>query len=528
MADLTYWISLLAWNILLLAAVTALSSRCKTKLWQRFWPLLTTVVQGIPIIGFVIFGGYLLKQNLQPAGFFWCGLILLIGYIIGVVVVFKNTAISPDSNRPIAAAWPRLRLWAAFGILLAVNLTCLEIIQLNAMNDLSAARTMATTELLNLMPPKVPDHLNARPVYEEAFRIFTSGKNLPEWFHDDPTSDFDPTHPRVAVFLEQQRDVLSKAKQAAGIPAYCPEINSMNYMEWPMVNFASYRNLARLLSLDALLQANSGDIKGAGETLEAIRKMSIHLDRAPFLISFVIANVIDEIRVRCLEYILSQAPELKEELATFPIKPRPTNLQRVSNALRLETLGQLQGFTIMAASNNMYLLSSKKGPEPRQPTGRTKMWRAFFMQSDLRAARDIIAGNLSRKVTTYSELEANLETISRAKESGQMGIFTSIGMSSYSAFVARAKYRDAYEGLADLALAAAAYKKMTGHYPEMADALLPQYIEHMPADPFDGQALKIDPTDCGIDIHTIDPELPALPGLGVKGAVHFHLEDCRQ
>jgi len=522
--ELFYWVSFLAWNLLLLAVITAMAARCKSKFWKRFWPGLATVLQGLSAIVFVFGGTHFLKQKLQPQSFFWYSLLFMTGYLAGAVVILKIGSQGSGSDKPAAAAWPRLKLTAAFAVLLAMNLGCLEIAQLNAMNDLLVTRTTATAELMNLMPPKVPDHLNARLVYEEAFERFPSRKDLPEWFHDVPTSDFDPTHPGVVDFLEQHRDVLSLAIRAAGMPAYCPEINSMNYVEWRMVNFGMYRNLARLMCLDAVLQANTGNFTGAGETLAAIRNMSIHLDKAPFLVSFAISNVIDEIRVKSLAYILSNTSNPMEGFTAFPIKTRPINLQRVASALRLETLGQLQGFTIIAAANKIRMLPSEEGTEPRQPTGRTKFWRAFFMQSDLRAARDIIAGNLNREFKSYADLEASLEKIQQAYESGQMGIFTSISTISYSGFVVRAKYRDAYEGLADLALGAAAYKNTTGHYPEAADDLVPQYIEKIPMDPFDGQALKINLTDDGIDLHTAEPEAFDIPGLKNRGAIHFRIE----
>jgi hypothetical protein len=49
---------------------------------------------------------------------------------------------------------------------------------------------------------------------------------------------------------------------------------------------------------------------------------------------------------------------------------------------------------------------------------------------------------------------------------------------------------DALHRLAQLAVAAEAYRTKTGTLPERSDDLTPEYVVRIPADPFDGQPLR--------------------------------------
>ena len=179
-----FWITLLFWNLLLIGCVMAFASGCRLTFWRRFWPLLIALVQCLFFTGIVLAGANLLKNNQQPKSFFWYGLLLFIIYLAGTAVVLKKGMRTATLDKPAAAAWPRLKLAAAFGIVWVLNLFCLEFMQLNVMNDLAMARTAATANLLNLMPPKIPDAFNARPDYEKAIKALPKGKDLPNWFQD--------------------------------------------------------------------------------------------------------------------------------------------------------------------------------------------------------------------------------------------------------------------------------------------------------------------------------------------------------
>ncbi len=82
----------------------------------------------------------------------------------------------------------------------------------------------------------------------------------------------------------------------------------LQFLEWPILNYSYYRNLAMLAGLDSRYKMLSGDLLGAFRVLASIKAMAEHLRSYPTLISFMMASAIDGIRVDNLEYILAHTP----------------------------------------------------------------------------------------------------------------------------------------------------------------------------------------------------------------------------
>ena len=59
----------------------------------------------------------------------------------------------------------------------------------------------------------------------------------------------------------------------------------------------------------------------------------------------------------------------------------------------------------------------------------------------------------------------------------------------------------------NLAFAASAYQADHGNYPESIEALAPQYIAAIPADPFSGKPLKLASVEGGLILYSVGPDL---------------------
>jgi len=521
MSDYLHWLTPLAVTLLFVATVTALASRCSRPRWQRFWPNLTAVLILIGNAVTLGCGIYLLKENLQPKCLFWYGLFQTIGYIIGVAIVLKLGLSGLSAGAARARYWPRARLAGAFVLMFIVHMLVFDMMQLKSMVSLANIRIGATCSIINLLPPQIPDALNARPVYEKAAHVLSGDKQLPDWFSDSLRADFDPASEKTTVFLAECQEVFTLVRQAAAMPGYSLDLENIDFFEWPIPKYAQYRNLALLLSLSARNRALSGGPAGALQDLAAMEAMAGHLRSYPTPISFVMAVAIEEIRISSLEYILARTSALAADAIRIPRTSRASVLNTFLKMLRVETQGQLQGFTVMAATSDIYATVNSSETVFKNATPVTKMWRIFFLPSELKAAKDIIAERLSRPAKTYSEVLANIKAVEEARQAGEMGILTSIASPSYTRYLENAMRHDARCGLSELALAATAYKAVKGEYPSLVEDLVPDFIDRIPPDPFDGQSLKLRHVDGGIELYSAEPAQD-LASDG-KEAVRFYL-----
>lgn len=511
------WITSLACYFLIVATIASLASRCKKPFWRRFWPILAGILTFFSSAAMAGIGGYILKVNLQPKWLFWYGLSQTIVYLIGVIIILKRGLKGITSEEHRARLWPRARLAAAFGLVLFSYIVTLNFIEMRILVDLANIRTETTSRIISLLPGPLPDGFNAHLVYEETTHALGPRDDLPDWFQDSHKPDFNPTSEKVTRLLTKHKGLLSTLHRAASLPTYGLKVDVSNFYEWPIPNYLNYRAFAKLLNLAARHKALSGDPSGALRDLSMIEGMAEHLRSFPILISFMMARAVDEIRVQGLEYILAYTSDLPVSQIDLPVITHTSVLNSFLNAHRLEAQGHLQFFTKISALSDIFSGYYSTGVWP------SKIWRVFFLPSDLKAAKDIIAYGMSKPAKTYEEAKKNIETITKAKESGKLGIFTAIAVpKNYSGFAIRSMIYDAQRGLSDLALAATAYKVAKGDYPAKLKDLVPKYLVKIPLDPFDDQPLKLKLIEGGLDLYSSGPS-PKSKSIINKGPIHFYL-----
>ena len=81
------WISHVGFGLFLVAAATAVSSRCKRLLWRRCWPIFSSIFVFILFIPLILAGYHVMTDNFQPKWLFWYGLSEMIVSIIGLIII---------------------------------------------------------------------------------------------------------------------------------------------------------------------------------------------------------------------------------------------------------------------------------------------------------------------------------------------------------------------------------------------------------------------------------------------------------
>jgi hypothetical protein len=524
MSYVVLWLAHLTFSVLLVATVVALASRCKKPRWRRFWPILVTVLVSLPLLIAAITGGFLLVKRIQPTWLFGYGLSQIIVYLALVVITLKRGLRGYRSEDQQARHWPRTRLAMASLLVLIIYFGTLNFIEVRGMVEMANVRTEATAKITSLLPATLPDTFNAHPSYEQAIRILGPRNKLPDWFGEESDKPyFDPASEQVETFLSNHQTAIAKTRRAVSLPGYSIAVDASDFFNSPIPRYSGYLDLARVLSLSARAEALSGNPTAALQDLAIIEGMSEHLRSFPLLISLVVAGAVEQIRVQGLEDVLSHSPDLAPGLIDLPVALHPSVINSLLKTQRMEAYAILQIMAKTMFSDDLFV-SGGILPDVGH-TGQAilaKLWRVFFLPSELKGTKGIIAYRMAKPEQSYADILNNWKAIDEALKSGELGIIAAIATPSLSAYVTRTMRYEALTRLADTAMAAAAFKAANGSYPASLEDLVPDYLDQIPVDPFDLEPLKLRSIDGGLDLYSVGADLNSLPSRST-GPIHFYL-----
>jgi hypothetical protein len=531
------WLGILAGFLLLDAFLIAVASHSGKRFVRVGLPGLIGIPY-LPIAAAALLTGWMYFENVGPRWTFWYALSLPIAGFIGFIVIdrkgMKRSSIKEEPKerswlqkimgflRPKreaqVPAWPRLKLSGAFLIVSIITVVTYLYMDNSALEEIARFRTETTTQLQQMMPPRSPDAQNARLVYEQAFKSLGVGKDLPKWLDHTPA---DVSRQELADFVGKNKKTLDLVYKGAALPNLSHDVDMAKpAYEWPIPQFSDYRSIARLLYHSACLKADAGDAVGALKDLAVIETMSNHLRTVPSLI-WVIAVGIDNIRVQGFEHLLSRLPDRSLKHAS-PVKAHTTALDTIYRAMRFEFVVISQGFYFSAANDfgkKMYT----GGEEETSPQWALSLYRIFFLAGDMKAeqAQNSI---MAKPVRTYEELNRNnMEANQAAKSTGGTLKTLLAGYPEYTSYIHLTMAYEARQGLADLALAMTAYKAAKGRYPEKLDELVPDHIDRIPKDPFDGKPLKMKPVKGGLELYSTASHPEIKPSGGMQNPINFYL-----
>lgn len=517
------WISYVGFGLLLVAAVIALASPCKRLLWRSFWPIVAGILAALPILGGGWFGYTLLTNNFQPKWLFWYCLSIFITCIIGTIIILirglKGSA--GEEQRTKTWAWPAALAGASF----FVFTTTLNIADMRVMDRLADMKHSAGAKIQDGLPAKLPKFLNAHFVYEEAVRAFVPDKDIPGWFGESGSPNFIVSSTEIQDFITEHKDVLEILRKAKSTPGYSPPVDTSFYMGSPVPNYRLYRIVADFISVYARSLIEKGDISGALNELDTIERMANHLRSWPQLISVMIAQELESIRCSALECVLAHGSYASGAFMHLPVRADQSILEDFVVSLRMEAYGFMQGFAAnVSLSDFSEMFSLIEIPEYPSicPKFSAQCYRVFCGPREMKALIERYVHTITENAESYEELEANLKSLSDAAESNEMGIMMTLLVPDYSFYVSRAMTFDVYRGLCDLALAMSGYRAKNNAYPAALEELVPEYIDRIPVDPFDGKPLKMKSVDGGLDIYSVG-SLKEEDKHGKVEPIHFYL-----
>jgi hypothetical protein len=505
------WIELLIVGLLLYAALMAVAA-------GRHWAVRALLFVPDLIFFLVLCGlcaataAYKYALHIEQS---WFGYMvsLLIAYVIGAVVIDRVGWRRQAGMLRAAAAWPRGRLVLSLITAVAVLAMTLWNMDLEARTEAAVVRMQAGAMMLSVAPPNIPDSQNAALLYENAFERLKTDKELQDPHSEFHTGDPDPQGKLVADLLNRQSVTLKLLRQAAALPGCQFDHNfARPSVEIILPELNSARTAAQLLKFESDRETALGNAQAAVDDINAIFALGRGVRQQPIILSMFVAYSLDALGESALPNLL---PILRnaQELSAIQIGDVGTEMRTLKRSMQGEEAYGLSMFAnfasggrglpdLMPAGNQSVNLLSQLSLES---VGEFVM-RVFFLHSDMRGYEQLMEGYQQWATRPYYSVgkevrETELNKIRRA------GLLTSIVAPALGHVMEQAALAEARHDSAVIAVALAHYRLDHGNLPPSLNALVPQYIDDVPADPFDGKPMRfvLHGPDCVI--YSIGPDL---------------------
>jgi hypothetical protein len=357
----------------------------------------------------------------------------------------------------------------------------------------------------------VPDEENS------ALVIVATKAALPaRWRHELIEADLREAVPPVLLTAEQRGSLeavlqnadaaLVQARKLIGMPRGRHPIQyKPDFVSTLLPTVQDTREVASLLALDTLRRVQNGDGKGALESCLAILNAGRSLGDEPCLICQLVREACRLEAAQAIERTLALSESPSQNLA---------DLQRALLAEEEEPLllYGLRGERAGIDSFIQFLLSTSD----RQKYLRDIAGMSNTEPTPVQVIQLSLPGSLTSNRAAFLKYANRLVEAARLSETEQVARLAEVEASKgQQPFLLRLLHPFAlnvglrhHRGKATLrasaaALAAERYRQATGRWPETLAALVPEYLARVPADPRDGQPLRLRRFDGGIVIYSV-------------------------
>ncbi len=459
-----------------------------------------------------------------------------------------NQSVLVDMNQKATQPWRR-RWWLRYivGILLLV-VACIASIGRNLAyqhNQAVKAVETAVAELDRTDPGwRLQDIEAARAVVpegENSAEVIARVKPLlPLGWPPRPLSDLAPQQPQEQFsdeYAELVRNettalasAIAEARKIADMPnGRSPITYQRNILNTLLPHLDHARKVTFLLELDAMAQAQDGDMKGAFRSCHAMLNAARSVGDEPLMISQLVRVACIALTMHATQRTLAQGQPDTEDLARLQQAledeerfPRLSTCFRGERAFMHEQFDAIESGDVAIAdlgthralrSESVFGFAERDLVRNEHPTMLT-LWGHAVQIATLPS---------TQRAGAIEELNADMRA--------QGGTLTRLFWPKLSVIEDAAKRADGSTRCAITALAAERYRQDHGAFPEDLAQLVPHYLQAIPLDPQDSKPLRYYVLEdrvvifslCRVSTAFYDPDAPSPPGVGVA----FHLFDVK-
>ncbi|MBI5091089.1 MAG: hypothetical protein HZB26_01435 [Candidatus Hydrogenedentes bacterium] len=346
-------------------------------------------------------------------------------------------------------------------------------------------------------------------------------------------------------FTDEARPLIQEIRRLANLGGPAIELDYSKGGAIELPHLAPLRTCARLLGIDADVQAQQGNYEEAAEDILASFKLGNAIKDEPILISQLFRCAMDGITYAGVQEALPQ-DGLDPELARRVIETagRAEAHQNFAESFTLEAMIGLEHFERFRDGNTESLLYHDRtqsmldiwGVLPENRAGQRIFVTAY--------SSVIVRPWLNMDETTYSE------TIPRIQEAAQLPydqalpvmqqieqdiadlphtrVLTRTLLPDLTRRIAAQARDEAFLALTRVGLALELYHAQNGAYPTSLDAIAPILGGHVPVDPFTGQPLGYKPSGQSFVLYSVGQDLVddgGKPGYNDGGGLDYRTGD---
>jgi len=310
------------------------------------------------------------------------------------------------------------------------------------------------------------------------------------------------TRKLVQEFLAENKETLEILHELVGMEHGRYPVDLSLGLEALMPYLAEIRDLARLLSLDALWYAEENDAEAAVKSTLAVFGLAGSLADEPLITSQLVRFASEEIGVSSIEAVINRAELGDGQLAQLS-RAVAQNQDRDSllralvgeRAVMLECMERPADALLRPLSGRPVALSSLL-MILYEGVGLSRRGAVIYVDLVEEVLKALSLPE-HRRVPAVKAVEAKLAEIPK--------VYWTVHMvtPAYSRIVEVGLRNTAHLRVARTALAVERYRLAEGKLPEGLTALAPDYLDAVPKDPFDGQDLRFKRLEKGYVVYSI-------------------------
>ncbi len=259
-----------------------------------------------------------------------------------------------------------------------------------------------------------------------------------------------------------------------------------------------------LLGIEAVVHAENGDSQTSADSLICGFNIADSLSDVPLTICQIGRMVLVENNIAALEHIINSKDFNDEQLAqlskTLADKQR---LSGISYGFTGELCNAINQFEDITTSNNLFR---------DQPLSQRLFYSAYrgvgLMESDGVIYLDILDKYIKAgKLPLEKRLDANKQIQAEYNNISSIHVQLKAAPPNYSKFFADELVSISRLRVAQAALAVQRYRLKNGKLPDSLSSLVPEYLDFVPSDPFDGKEMRYKKLDSGFVIYSIGEDL---------------------
>ncbi len=366
---------------------------------------------------------------------------------------------------------------------------------------------------------KIPDEMNGAMLLEDlandlkaistlgsatsrSVLVFGRDKNRCNLYEGIPRYRLDASR----ACLNEHRDLLIKLRSMHDRPS-----GRMDCTLAPIValtdinpNMAAASVAGKLVYLNSIVATVDGDVARAIDSTRVLAHISGSLNQYPRILGQVTQDVIDITISRAVGYIL-RTTELDK---TALLKLTVIIDQRLDDrTMKWALLGERAHFLaicedVLAGRLTLAQIIADNANGPAFPNAPSYIIRenqtvGVELLTRLIAAID----DPQALMKAANELDAEISSLSKSK------FLVKMFVQSFSGAITFYQRNTAELQCARLGLVAERFRMTTGRLPVSLDKLVPDYVDEIPTDPFDGEPMRFAETEKGIVIYSIDENL---------------------